>query len=71
MRIPREVEEKVNSFAEWRMGANKVDLVLRNGRIVKDVYLAWGRDIVRIGEHGVIDFQADDIVDAIDHSSDP
>jgi hypothetical protein len=48
--LSAQLSEKVNQFPEYRMGSNKVSLRLRDGRRVPDVFLAWGRTIVKIGE---------------------
>lgn len=44
-----ELKTKIIGFGEHSMGAYKTDLLLRDGRIVKDVIVAWGDEVVRIG----------------------
>ena len=68
-RLAPELKTKIIGFGEYKMGAYKVDLVLRDGRIVKDVIVAWGDEVVRVGGHDdVSDFHVTEVVDAIDAS---
>jgi hypothetical protein len=75
VRLPQHLEDKANSFGEWRYGANRVDLILRDGRVIRDVKLAWGRDIDKVGSEPVTEgqplgFSASDIADIVDRSDD-
>jgi hypothetical protein len=68
--VPDTVAENVLSFPESSMGAHRVTLVLADGRQVRDVTLAWGHEIVRVGGHDVtsaadLDFAPDSVVDAV------
>ncbi len=50
------------------MGANKVSLVLADGRCISDVFLAWGETIVKIGGNEIRDpddlsFRISEIID--------
>jgi len=68
--LPDKLAEKTYFFPEYSYGANKVTLILESGRKVPNVFLAGGRDIVKIGSHKVssahdLDFQISDIVDVI------
>jgi hypothetical protein len=67
MELPKPLAEVAAEFPETSYGACKATLILRCGRKVSDVTLAWGREIVKIGskpieEMGKIDFAAIDIV---------
>lgn len=65
---PSELTEKILSFPETHMGVQTVALVLRNGRVVEDVQIGWGREVIRVaGEDGAsVDW--DDVVDVLDRS---
>lgn len=68
-RLAPHLKTKIIGFGEYKMGAYKVDLVLRDGRIIKDVVVAWGDEVVRIGaQDDVSGFPVGDVVDAIDAS---
>ena len=66
--IPEFVADKANTFPEYTYGTQHVNLVLRSGEIVKDVILAWGREIVKISGRNVTNqselwFRLEDVVD--------
>jgi hypothetical protein len=68
--IPESVKEKVLAFGESSYGAYRVQLVLADGRMIPDVVLAWGDEIVRVGSadvHGPddLDFEVTDVADAL------
>jgi hypothetical protein len=48
-KLPTPIQEKILSFPEYRMGAHKVALKMRNGALVEDVIVAWGNEVVRVG----------------------
>jgi hypothetical protein len=71
--LPRAIKEKVASFPESSYGANRVTLVISNGRRINDVIVAWGSEIVKINNKAVsrpedIDFQTMDIIDVLPES---
>jgi hypothetical protein len=62
--------DKARDFEESSMGANRVTLVLADGRQVPNVILAGGSEIVRVESRDIVDarelgFAADDIVDVL------
>jgi len=68
LKLPRLLAEKTNQFPEYRMGANKVSLVLADGRSISDVFLAWGETIVKIGGDEIrnpddLSFRISEIID--------
>jgi hypothetical protein len=48
---------------EYRYGVNKVIAYLKNGDIFRDVHIAWGREIVKVGDGSLIPFDASDVID--------
>jgi hypothetical protein len=68
--IPEELQAKVRTFGEVTMGANRVALVLRDGTVIEDVILAWGREVVRVGGGEPVDLPIDQVSDVIDRSDD-
>ena len=68
LKLPRLLAEKTNQFPEYRMGANKVSLVLADGRSISDVFLAWGETIVKISGDEIrnpddLSFRISEIID--------
>lgn len=66
--LPDQLGDKAAGFPESSYGANRVTLILTDGRRVHEVFLAGGREIVKIGgravsHSGELGFQLADIVD--------
>jgi len=66
--LPEHLQDKVHSFGEYSMGANKVAVVLKDGRIIEDVFIAWGTEVVKVGQKTEISFTQDDIADVINRA---
>jgi hypothetical protein len=47
--LPENLKNKASEFPESSYGANRVTLILPGGRKIKNVFLAWGSQIVKIG----------------------
>ena len=70
LELPEDLGDKAQAFGESSYGANRVTLVLLDGRRVPHVHLAGGRMIVKVGSRqvstrGDLDFSLGDIVDVI------
>ena len=68
--LPNQLANRAASFNETSYGVNRVTLVLADGRRIHEVYLGWGRDIVKIENRVVarpeeLDFRLADIVDVV------
>jgi hypothetical protein len=63
--LPGAIKEKILTFGEYSMGAFRIDLILQDGRVVRGVMVAWGEQIVRIGDGEPVDFNGSDVVDAV------
>ena len=68
--IPDKLGDKASRFRECAYGVTRVTLVLRDGRRVREVLLAWGREIVQIESQKIttwqeLHFDPDDITDVI------
>jgi len=66
--LPVALREKIARLPEYRMGAHKVALVLRDGRVVEDVIVAWEKEIVSQAGRTELSFAPDEIVDVMDRS---
>lgn len=63
IRLPQELKEKVLEMPEYRQGVNKIRVRLKNGEIISDVYVAWGEEIIKVGDTTEIPFREADIDD--------
>jgi hypothetical protein len=46
--LPESIIEQILKFPESSMGAHCVKVVLQDGREYSDVYVAWGKEVVRV-----------------------
>jgi hypothetical protein len=68
--LPQRFADKTADFPESSYGANRVTLILADGRRIHGVSLAWGTEIVKIGSRAVaqpedLEFTLSDITDVI------
>jgi len=68
--LPNRLADKVAGFREASYGASRVTLVLADGRRIQRVIVAWGHDIVKVGDRTVarpadLEFRIADIVDIL------
>jgi hypothetical protein len=61
--LPEHLQEKVRDMPESSYGATRVTVVLDDGTRIPDVYVAWGREIVKVGQRNEIPFDVSRIVD--------
>lgn len=66
--LPENLQDKVQDFGEYSMGTNKVAVVLKDGRIIEDVFVAWATEVVKVGSSTNIPFKAEDVVDVINRA---
>jgi hypothetical protein len=67
-KLPASVKARILSFPEYKMGAHKVALVMKDGSIVDDVIVAWGDEVVRVGGVDGCPINLVDVADAEDRS---
>lgn len=70
LQLPEGLLEKTHDMPESSYGANRVTLILNNGRQIPNVFLAWGKEIIKIGDKMIktdndLDFKPEDIKDII------
>jgi len=46
--LPAHLKDKAAEFPESSYGANQVSLILKDNRKIKNVFLAWGNEIVKM-----------------------
>lgn len=66
--IPELLKDKVREMPESSYGATRVTLILSDQRKIREVSLAWGEEIVKIGSNEIkeeadLDFKVSEIVD--------
>lgn len=60
--LPSHLRDAVNGMPEHSYGVAKVTIALRDGRLISDVYIGWGIDILKIGSSRDISFRSEDVV---------
>lgn len=60
--LSQNLKERVLEMPEYRQGTNKVLVKLRDGRVYKSVFIAWGNEIIKVGIQDNIPFEAEDVV---------
>jgi len=60
--LPEHIQEEVRNMPESSYGANRVIVTLDDGKEIKDVYVAWGKEIIKVGDSEQIPFDASRIV---------
>lgn len=61
--LPGEIKQKILEMPEDRQGVKKVKVRLKDGREFKDVYVAWGSEVVKVGSGTVVPFDPAEVVD--------
>ena len=54
--LPKHIQEQINSFPESSYGVNRVTVILDDGTEYRTVYVAWAREVVRVGDSERIPF---------------
>ena len=62
-KLPDHIRDKVIEMREYRQGVNKVTVRLQDGRKFSNVFVAWGSEIVKVGNTTHIPFDAADVVE--------
>jgi len=62
--LPEEIQDKIAGYPEFKYGVNKVCVVLDDGTKVPDVYVAWGKQVIKVGTSEEIKFDPSRVVDA-------
>lgn len=61
-KIPSKLRNRILEMPEYSMGVARVTLTLRDGRKISPVYVAGGKEIVKVGDGDPIDFDPKEIV---------
>jgi hypothetical protein len=66
--LPEHLQDEVASYPETHAGVNLITVVLRDGRVISGVHVAWARKVVRVDGHAVVPFTAEEIAEVYDAS---
>jgi len=66
--LPQNIQDQISEMPECSYGANKVTLILDDGTSYDDVYVAWGKDVVKVGNSENIPFDPSRVVKVEDDS---
>ncbi len=61
--LSQKLKDKVLGMPEYRQGVNKVRVRLKDGTVYHNVFVAWGNEIVKVGDSTNIPFNVSDIVE--------
>jgi hypothetical protein len=61
--LPEEIQDRVSSMGEHSYGVTKVVVTLDDGTKIREVYIAWGTEVVRVGKSEKIPFDPSRVVD--------
>lgn len=61
--IPSKFEDEISQFPEHSYGVTRVSVLLEDGKRINDVFVAWGRLIVRVGTSEAISFNPEKIIE--------
>lgn len=61
--LPERIQEKLATMPEYRQGVHRVVATLDDGTEIRDVFVAWGSEVVRVGESEEIDFDPGRVVE--------
>lgn len=62
-KIPEQLQAKISAMPESSYGVNLVTVVLDDGTEIRHVHVAWGVEIVRVGDSTKVPFDPIRIVD--------
>ncbi len=54
--LPDSIQEQLASLPEYRQGVHKIVAVLDDGTEIRDVFVAWGSEVIRVGDSEDIRF---------------
>ena len=60
--VPAKFEAEILLFPEHSYGVTRIAVLLDDGRWVNDVFVAWGKEIVRVGMSDSIPFDPGKII---------
>ena len=62
--LPEHIQEIIASMPEYKYGVNLVTVTLDDGKEIPDVYVAWAKEVVKVGNSEAIPFDPSRVVSA-------
>jgi hypothetical protein len=66
--LPEHLQAEVASYPETRMGVHEITVVLRDGRAISGVHVAWASEVVKVDGHSAVPFTTEEIAEVYDAS---
>lgn len=60
--LPSKFEEQVLGYPEYSYGVTRIVVTMDDGREFSDVFVAWGKEIVKVGTSERVPFDPSSIV---------
>ena len=64
LELPAAIQDAIAEMPEYKYGVNLVTLTLDDGTEIRDVYVAWAKDIIKVGYTATVLFDATRVVSA-------
>ena len=61
--VPSKFENDILQFPEHSYGVTRITILLDDGRMINDVFVAWGKEIIRVGTSKTILFDPEKIIE--------
>lgn len=61
--LPEDIQDRVADMPEHSYGVTRVVVILDDGTEIPDVYVAWAKEIVKVGTSEKISFDPGRVVD--------
>lgn len=60
--IPERFVDQISQMPEASYGATRIEVTLEDGRVCRNVVVAWGSEVVRVGGSSTIPFDPERII---------
>jgi hypothetical protein len=61
--LPPAIQDRIAGMPERSYGVTRVVVTLDDGTEIRDVYVAWAKEIVKVGKNETIPFDPSRVVD--------
>lgn len=61
--LPEAIQDRVADMPEHSYGITRVVVTLDDGTEIRDVYVAWAKEVVKVGHNEAISFDPSRVVD--------
>ncbi|MDD5492358.1 MAG: hypothetical protein PHV60_06745 [bacterium] len=60
--IPEKFQDQISEMPEYKYGVNRIKVTLDDGTTFTDVFVAWGKEIIKVGSSEQIPFNPERII---------